>query len=187
MIRIKTITNFLSKEECKKIITENSNINLEQASIHDSNSNYELVIDKKIRDSKIRFIEDQILETKIVSELKNQIVIKGYDFIGLENIQFTKYNQNGHYKWHTDSDPKNPKNNRFYSVVVPLNDDYENGNLLIKDIDNTVYTMEKSVGSMHIFLSSLRHTVTPVSEGVRYSLVSWLSLKQIENLKKSLL
>lgn len=185
MIRIKTIENFLSKNECTEIIKKFSDTNLEVACYH--NKNNELVVDKKIRNSEIYFIEDAILKNKILNELKTQINIKGFEFIDLEKIQFTKYGINGHYSWHTDSSPNNPNNNRFYSIVIPLNDNYENGELLIKDIDDSIHTMEKKIGNMYIFLSSLLHTVTPVNVGIRYSLVCWIALKKIEDYKKTLL
>lgn len=65
--------------------------------------------------------------------------------------------------------------------------DYGGGELLCKDLNDNIMTLEKKTGNMHIFSSSLLHKVSNVTNGVRYSLVTWLSLEKIENFKKSLI
>ena len=184
MFIIKTIPSFLSEIECLDLINQYSQLSLKNAQYYSKQD--ELSVNTKIRDSKIIFVSNETITTKIIEELKKHITVKGYNFIGLESLQFTKYDLNGHYDWHTDSNINNV-NNRYYSVVIPLNMDYGNGELLCKDLNDNVITMEKKTGNMHIFSSTLLHKVTNVTYGVRYSLVTWLSLEKIKDFKKSLI
>lgn len=184
MYILKTIPSFLSEIECSELIKEYSNLSLKNAEYYSKED--KLTINTKIRDSKIIFISNELITTKIIEELKKHILIKGYNFIGLERLQFTKYDLNGHYDWHVDSN-SNVANGRYYSIVIPLNVDYGNGELLCKDLNDNVITLEKKVGNMHVFSSTLLHKVTNVTYGVRYSLVTWLSLEKIKDFKKSLI
>lgn len=184
MFIIKTIPKFLSENECSELINQYSNLSLQDAEYYSKDN--KLIVNTKKRNSKIIFVLNNLLTTKIIEELKKHILIKGYNFIGLERLQFTKYDLNGHYDWHTDSDINNV-NNRYYSVVIPLNMDYENGELLCKDLNDNIINLEKKTGNMHIFSSTLLHKVTNVTHGVRYSLVTWLSLEKIKDFKKSLI
>jgi predicted 2-oxoglutarate/Fe(II)-dependent dioxygenase YbiX len=183
MILIKTIPQFLTELECSEILNKYSNLNLEDGKFFDK----ELTLNKKVRDSKVTFVLNKPLEDKIINELKNHITIKGFDFVGLEKLQFTKYDVNGHYDWHTDSDDSNTTNKRYYSIVIPLNMEYNDGDLLCKDLDGNVINLEKKTGNMHIFSSSLWHKVTNVTFGVRYSLVTWLSLEKIKTFNNTLI
>lgn len=183
MFILKTIPNFLSEIECSDLIKQYVELSLVDSEYYSKEN--KLTINTKVRDSKIIFVSNELIETKIKEELKKHILIKGHNFIGLERLQFTKYDLNGHYDWHRDSDI-NYINNRYFSVVIPLNMDYENGELLCKDLDNNVITLEKKTGNMHVFSSTLLHKVTNVTYGVRYSLVTWLSLEKIKDFKKSL-
>jgi predicted 2-oxoglutarate/Fe(II)-dependent dioxygenase YbiX len=183
MILIKTIPSFLTESECTEIINQYSNLNLTDGEFF----NKEFIVNKKVRDSKIIFVINDIIENKIINELKKNILIKGFNFVGLEKIQFTKYNVNGHYDWHTDSDDTNMPGKRYYSVVIPLNMNYGGGELLCKDLDENIQTLEKKTGNLHIFSSSLWHKVEPVTFGERYSLVTWLSLETIKDFKNTII
>ena len=46
---------------------------------------------------------------------------------------------------------------------------------------------KKGVGNLFIFNLSTLHKVNPIIRGERYSLVSWISLKEISNFKKTLI
>lgn len=58
-----------------------------------------------------------------------------FDLDMLEKIQFTMYNSNQHYTWHTDSDPESDNyfGKRKLSFTIQLSDpeEYSGGQLLI--------------------------------------------------------
>ena len=90
-----------------------------------------------------------------------------------EPAQITEYIKGGFYDWHTDTDIDMDKEPpvRKLSMTLLLNDpsEFEGGNL---QIANRTLTPMKQ-GHAAIFASFLQHTVTPVTRGVRRSLVMW--------------
>jgi len=93
-----------------------------------------------------------------------------------DSIQYSEYHadDNDHYDWHIDLGPY-PVSTRKISIVVQLSDpdEYEGGDFQIKT-SNDEETLVKSKGSVVMFPSYLMHRVTPVTKGVRKSLVLWV-------------
>jgi PKHD-type hydroxylase len=178
---IRTVKHFLTKEECDSIVEEFSKSNLETAGIGANFIGEEL---KQIRDSQIILTNIDWVKSKLKSFLKTELQFKGYELDEIEKFQFTKYTNGGHYDWHTDTGLN--FGNRFCSIVIQLNDYYKGGELLYKK-NSTEIKFEEGIGNLFIFNSSLEHKVNPITFGTRYSLVSWIKLKEIEGYKKTLL
>ena len=107
--------------------------------------------------------------------IANQKANWGFDIDDYEITQIAKYQDGDHYNWHKDEDFFNRAKNvhRKISVVVFLSDPqtYEGGDLLLhlggeQGIDN-------SQGTIVCFPSEIMHKVTPITQGVRHSLVLW--------------
>lgn len=101
-----------------------------------------------------------------------------FDLEGVEPPQLTEYDADyqGEYKPHRDIAP--PKENgiqRKLSMVVQLTpeDAYEGGNLEFPDSAEYDVSLTKEQGTAIIFPSYLLHGVTPVTWGLRKSLVVW--------------
>ena len=89
-------------------------------------------------------------------------------------ISLLKYQEKGHYTWHTDNDSK--KFPRTLSMILQLNNDYEGGNLCFRNQDGTEeWSVDTVPGRIIIWPSNFLypHTVKPVTKGTRYSIVSW--------------
>jgi PKHD-type hydroxylase len=179
---IRTLKQFLTKEECNSIIKECSKLNLEPAEV---GANFKGEKLRQIRDSQIILTNIDWVKNKLESFLKTELQFKGYILDEIEKFQFTKYTNGGHYDWHTDTGLN--FTNRFCSIVIQLNDDYEGGELLYKNYNSTKIEFETGKGNLFIFNSSIEHKVNPVTYGTRYSLVSWIKLKEIDGYKKTLL
>jgi PKHD-type hydroxylase len=108
-----------------------------------------------------------VVQSYIVEANKNW----NYDIRRLEKVQMSKYSEGGHYKWHMDS--KAPVNNeqRKLSISILLNDNFEGGNLEIES--NKDENVLKCQGDIVVFPSFLQHRVLPVTDGTRYTAVSW--------------
>ena len=92
-----------------------------------------------------------------------------------DDLQYTVYyGDGGHYDWHADLGPN--ISNRKLSCVLQLSDpeEYEGGELQI-NIGSSILTVPKKLGTLCFFPSFLLHRVTPLTSGVRTSLVTWLS------------
>lgn len=182
-----TINNFLSEEELNDIFDFSiKNLKLLEAKISnlDDSSDY--------RKSNVSFFnyfdKYPFLKDRYETQINNYFNIKGFDIDFESMLQFTEYKDDGFYEWHTDSNPTNSiTSKRFCSTVLLLNDNYDGGELEIIDSDDTKHILEKKKGNLFIFPSQLKHRVTKLLSGKRYSLVGWFSLKHKENFKKTLL
>jgi PKHD-type hydroxylase len=90
-----------------------------------------------------------------------------------EQIQLTAYDKDGFYGWHEDWSPFEPNPTiRKVSVVALLSDpsEFEGGEFQFED----GVTMDMKRGTVFAFPSFLRHQVTPVTTGKRYSAVCWV-------------
>lgn len=100
-----------------------------------------------------------------------------FDLTTFRDVQFTEYSATecGHYDWHEDLSWMAQKaNQRKLSLVVQLTNPAEyKGGILELDHDQPSDNAHMSQGTVLIFPSFLRHRVTPVTEGVRHTLVTW--------------
>jgi len=113
-----------------------------------------------------------------------------------ESVQYTEYGPGQHYDWHADSwhQPYKPEHRnpdyrgkiRKLSMTLSLTEpeEYEGGNLEFDLRNDKDYDFEKGSskvlcteirpkGSIVIFPSFIWHRVTPVTKGMRQSLVMW--------------
>lgn len=104
----------------------------------------------------------------------------GFDLNYLRDIQYTTYRaeDGAKYDWHQDTFWLNPTaNHRKISLVIQLSnpDEYLGGDF---EIDQEYGIIDQSIikqkGTVLAFPSFLRHRVTPVTAGVRRSLVCWV-------------
>lgn len=91
-----------------------------------------------------------------------------------DDLQYTSYYGNGgHYDWHADLGVG--ISNRKLSVVLQLSnaDEYEGGELQM-NTGGSIINVPKEKGLICFFPSFVLHRVTPLSSGLRRSLVTWL-------------
>ncbi len=139
-----------------------------------------------IRKSEIRWINTYDLNHKfIVDTLWNFANDANRDHFGfdlnyLRDIQYTTYKSenSGKYDWHQDTFWLNPTaNHRKISMIIQLSDpkEYSGGEFQV-DPEFGVLDQQsvKQRGTVIAFPSFLRHRVTPVTSGIRRSLVCWI-------------
>ena len=156
---IQVFKELIPKEVCNLLIEEGLTRPQLNAGIGEDN------LISEGRSTKISFIGHEGLKDYI-----HELVVtkyENYDITEAEDIQFATYNVGDFYGWHADSDDINK---RVISVTVQLSDpkDYKGGNLVFK-----VDAMERAQGTVVVFPSNIRHQVTRVTAGTRYSLVQW--------------
>lgn len=185
------IPNFLTKEECNTILSFSlKNLKLAPSEIINSTTDG---VDGSIRKSNIQFYpyyaKFPFLLEKIDKLINQYISVKGFDLdYKHKPFQFTEYNPGDHHAWHKDVyGDKITNYDRYCSLVVQLNDKYEDGELQIRFTKDETFTVEKGIGNLTLFLSDTEHRVTPVKSGVRYTLVNWVSLVEKKEYKKTLL
>jgi hypothetical protein len=68
--------------------------------------------------------------------------------------------------------------NRIYSVGVLLNDNFVGGDFILYDKDEL--TLNKKIGNTYIFDVSIKHEVTKIMDGERYSIIWFIKNDNIK-------
>lgn len=102
-----------------------------------------------------------------------------------EPFQYTEYNSSykGKYDWHIDLGSEKASFRKI-SITIQLSSpkEYEGGVLQLFDVNKGEYSdnefpvlnIEKGLGNVILFPSFFPHRVTPVTKGIRRSLVLWV-------------
>ena len=173
--------NILDKKTCDEI-KESGKSEWEESTIMGS-------VDK-LRESDVCWTDEEWIYKLIWPHMEAANKRSGWnlDIKGAEPMQLTRYEEGGFYTWHRDGisdniESKNRSDNpllngnvRKISLTLVLNDDFEGG-----DLEFASYSKEKceitpikaKVGDMIFFTSGMEHRITPITKGVRYSLVVW--------------
>jgi len=138
----------------------------------------------KIRRSYISWIHSNAPENVwIFQKLTNMIKAVNdnlfkFDLVEIQSLQFTCYDgaEKGAYVKHVDQMLDSDGFPRKLSVSIQLSDekDYKGGDLLIHEGIKPTKTW-KNRGTAIFFPSYVLHEVKPVTKGVRYSLVIWVT------------
>lgn len=95
-----------------------------------------------------------------------------------EHIMYCEWAEGDHFDWHIDIGDVHPYASRKLAISVQLSnsDDYRGGDLEFASSPNPEhwYTVSRGAGSIIIYPTYLTHRITPVTSGVRKSLVFWL-------------
>jgi PKHD-type hydroxylase len=97
---------------------------------------------------------------------------------GYSNFQYTTYDADGRYDWHTDmsfgqkyGEDAEP---RKLSLTLLLNDEFEGGQFQINSgKEELPIDVPMHKGRVVLFPSFMIHRVTPVTKGIRKSIVVW--------------
>lgn len=141
-----------------------------------------------IRKSEVKWIDANRYEHGYIVSMIMQLVKQanrdyfGFDIDYINDVQYTTYYGDlltpGHYDWHSDIFwEADTLYQRKLSFVCQLSDpsEYEGGNLLLdQQYTQPPSDLLKAKGSVIVFPSFLKHKVTPVTYGIRRSLVSWV-------------
>lgn len=193
--------NFLSDDEIekikdytKKLVEETARINHQEQEkpkkeftldYHIKNTEQGIVPRK--RSTKIKWIrlekDIEWLFKKLIDEIR-KVNQDNFDLQlkFVEDLQFSEYNEknNGFYAKHNDCGRTGSLQNfvdiRKLSFTIQLTDEseYVGGELILYPGGVEKVVAPKKKGTILFFESHINHEVTPVTKGVRHSLVSWV-------------
>jgi PKHD-type hydroxylase len=174
--------NFFTNEELYKILSRPEWLNTNNATVGGSSDS--IKVNENLRTTDVSWLplnQDtawiwEIL-TNVIADVNTQFF--KFDLTGCyEPIQLGAYKETnqGHYDWHIDSAPTDKHAPRKLSMSLLLSDpsEFEGGELQIKTYNDEVRTLEMVKGRAWFFPSYMLHRVTPVTKGVRRSLVLWV-------------
>ena len=149
------------------------------------NNEKDVVVQKEIRKTQSYTFNSDSLTSVHWAQYLRHIIVKAFNrydsdykthAVRIDTLELLKYDTGGFYTIHSDHHAKFP---RTISVIIFLNNDYEGGELNFHDpITKEIYqTIEPSPGRCIIWPSNFiyPHSVSPVTKGTRYAIVSWLT------------
>jgi len=97
----------------------------------------------------------------------------GFDLVGfIEALQYTVYGPEQHFDWHMDLGP-DQTSARKLSVTIQLSASGDYGGGRLEFLNAPSPDESRQIGAATFFPSYLAHRVSPVTSGVRRSLVAW--------------
>jgi PKHD-type hydroxylase len=164
--------NFFTQEELHQIQNIIDKIEFQKATTQNINSD--------VRDSKIKWLYENS-ETRFLFQKLGMLAVtvndQFYDFKLTdlaEAVQYTVYEPNMHYTWHVDSGVESLLPRKL-SITIKLSnpDEYEGGDLQIWT-GGEPKNAPREQNCAVCFPSFRLHRVTPVTKGIRKSLVIWV-------------
>lgn len=139
-------------------------------------------INTKVRESKVSWVPINNQTLWLYQKLTDYVLDANenffeYDLTKIEKLQFTTYygDKNAFYSAHLDSNFDGNIEDRKLTFVLQLSDpeNYRGGELQIHT-SNHPSPVKKEKGLLTFFPSHTLHECTPVTSGIRYSLVGWV-------------
>jgi len=179
--------NSVTPDNCKYIIDYcESNYELKNARM---GKEWETSIDNpKERITKVAFIDGTTEKDEDIRKLMHGFILEAndeffnYDVRFFETIQFARYEGGGHYNWHQDYFEEMIRKDyprcRKLSATLNLTPYNETGGHLeffngFNETEEEHLRKLNGIGTAIVFDSREWHRVTPIDDGIRYSLVCW--------------
>jgi len=178
---IRYVENVFDSIDCQDIIQIGNELGLEEGKVYNDG---QLKYSEEIRKSKVNFIPVQVDElgqdnTWVFKQLTDMVVEQnsyfGFDLTRIQSLQIGKYGVGDYFTKHIDKLPSSYSNARKLSFILQLSHHqaYDGGDFILH-CSSTPFVAPKKQGTMIIFPSYTLHEVTPITRGVRYSLVGWV-------------
>lgn len=173
------INNCFTSDECDEIVRLGLSQKLEEGMVGAKDS----FVDASYRKSKRAFLNSGRETDWIFKRLWEKAATANTDYFQidynqLDFVQFTSYEKDEYYHSHADlfiyETPQ-----RKLSATIQLTDEskYEGGDLSFENLEEypskEANTAMRQKGTVVFFPSFIRHSVTSVTKGKRYSLVAW--------------
>ena len=159
-----------SPEELDKIIEIGDSLDLEEGAVLVKGKDS---VEHKKRNTKIAWVHHTHDTSWIFMKMAKLWTLEPISM--LQSFQYSVYHVGGHYDWHRDLGTGGDiVSDRVISGILQLSEptDYQGGLLEIEGIFGS-HTTEKERGMVTSFPAGWRHRVTPVTHGIRKTLVMW--------------
>ena len=172
---------FFSPEECDRILALLNQYPPQEATVRRDDAVGALGTDEAIRKSRVTFIpmikEAEWIHQKLAAAaIECNKALYNFQLTGfLEGLQLGQYQAGHFYGWHMDFGYRE-MSIRKLSIVAQLTDpsQYEGGDLELYS-GKTPMKAVRTRGALIFFPSFVLHRITPITSGVRHSLVGWVS------------
>ena len=170
-------------EVCDEIVKDCLSKDLKQAKVFDTKPSSSRD-DPSVRKTSVYFVpinrnnKVNDITWHFLKEANKQMF--NYNLTYFQTIQFAEYKDGGFYDWHIDTYYQDePNKTRKLSLSLMLTDSnaFEGGEFQFfnggRPIDEQIKNDIKAQGTIIVFDSRDFHRVTPVTKGIRHSVVCW--------------
>ena len=174
---VETTTPLFTPEQCQEIIDCGRRQKPQQAQVGINKSKGG--VNTKKRTTTISWLPFQEMEP-MYNDIYQFIQKANKNHFGFENVeiteqaQFTEYSEGGFYDWHMDTDVnmihEPPVRKISMTLLLSPENEFEGGDLELMAPGKKAKLTQ---GNAVTFASFINHRVTPVTQGVRQSLVMW--------------
>ena len=166
------IPNFLTDNERRHIMKK------AEQKLHVSTVAEDRKIDKDVRDSETAWLDTS---DPIVRRIMEKCVsLTDRPLTNCEHLQVLRYKPGGHYKPHQDTFDDMKGNKRMYTIILALNDDYEEGETEFPNL-NKKYKLKAgdalffhTLDNSELMTSKALHGGRPVKSGEKWICNLWV-------------
>lgn len=171
------LENIFTDQELNEIVVQGNRVKKTSGTVSGSISDYRVCDIAWLKSDETESDFDWIYATltDAIKKVNNEYF--QFDLTHLTALQFTVYDgkNNSNYQKHMDLGRSFPNRKLSFSIQLSDDDEYTGGDLRFHYIKTQPEIAPRTRGKIIFFPTWMVHDVTPVTQGIRYSLVGWVN------------
>ena len=171
------LENIFTNQELDEIVVQGNRVKKTSGTVSGSISDYRVCDIAWLKSDETESDFDWIYATltDAIKKVNNEYF--QFDLTHLTALQFTVYDgkNNSNYQKHMDLGRSFPNRKLSFSIQLSNDNEYTGGDLRFHYIKTQPEIAPRTKGKIIFFPTWMVHDVTPVTQGIRYSLVGWVN------------
>lgn len=171
------LENIFTDQELDEIVVQGNRTKKTSGTVSGSISDYRVCDIAWLKSDEVESDFDWVYATltDAIKKVNNEYF--QFDLTHLTALQFTVYDgkNNSNYQKHMDLGRSFPNRKLSFSIQLSNDNEYTGGDLRFHYIKTQPEIAPRTRGKIIFFPTWMVHDVTPVTQGIRYSLVGWVN------------
>jgi PKHD-type hydroxylase len=171
------LENIFTDQELNEIVVQGNRVKKTSGTVSGSISDYRVCDIAWLKSDEVESDFDWMYATltDAIKKVNNEYF--QFDLTHLTALQFTVYDgkNNSNYQKHIDLGRSFPNRKLSFSIQLSNDNEYTGGDLRFHYIKTQPEIAPRTRGKIIFFPTWMVHDVTPVTQGIRYSLVGWVN------------
>ena len=171
------LENIFTNQELDEIVVQGNRVKKTSGTVSGSISDYRVCDIAWLKSDEVESDFDWVYATltDAIKKVNNEYF--QFDLTHLTALQFTVYDgkNNSNYQKHMDLGRSFPNRKLSFSIQLSNDNEYTGGDLRFHYIKTQPEIAPRTRGKIIFFPTWMIHDVTPVTQGIRYSLVGWVN------------
>ena len=171
------LENIFTDRELDEIVVQGNRAKKTSGTVSGSISDYRVCDIAWLKSDEVESDFDWVYATltDAIKKVNNEYF--QFDLTHLTALQFTVYDgkNNSNYQKHMDLGRSFPNRKLSFSIQLSNDNEYTGGDLRFHYIKTQPEIAPRTRGKIIFFPTWMVHDVTPVTQGIRYSLVGWVN------------